>query len=77
MTILAPIMPWLQVALAIAIIIAILLQRSEEGLGSAFGGSGGGGVWHTKRGFEKTLFIGTIVMAGLFVLLNILNLFIQ
>ncbi|MBI2100392.1 MAG: preprotein translocase subunit SecG [Candidatus Vogelbacteria bacterium] len=76
MQILGNILPWLQVILSVLLVAAILVQRSEEGLGSAFGGSAGGGIMHTKRGLEKILFISTIVLAILFVLTSILNLFI-
>ncbi|MCC6290838.1 preprotein translocase subunit SecG [Candidatus Nomurabacteria bacterium] len=72
----ANILPWLQVALAVLLVVAILLQQSSEGLGSAFGGGNSGGVFHAKRGFEKTLFLGTIILAGLFIIANILNLFL-
>lgn len=76
MSVLANILPWMQVILAVLLVIAVLLQRSQEGLGSAFGGGSGGGVFHAKRGAEKFLFISTIVLAGLFIILNILNLFV-
>lgn len=76
MLFLANILPWLQVILAILLVTAILLQQSREGLGSAFGGNSGGGFAHAKRGAEKTLFIATIILAGLFIVLNVLNLFV-
>ena len=75
MELLAKILPWLQIALAVLMVAGILLQRSEEGLGSAFGGSGGG-VTYAKRGLEKKLFVATIVFAVLFVLASILTLFV-
>lgn len=65
------ILPWIHAAVAILLAAAILLQRSAEGLGSAFGGSGSGGVFHTKRGLEKYLFIGTIFLAIAFGLTSI------
>lgn len=76
MSFLANILPWVQVILAVLLVIAILLQQSQEGLGSAFGGGAGGGVFHAKRGAEKMLFISTIVLAGLFIILNIVHLFV-
>ena len=33
----------------------------------SFGGNAGGGFLYTKRGFERTLFIGTIVLGILFI----------
>lgn len=75
MSILALALPWLQVASAVLLIGAILLQRGDEGLGSAFGGALGG-VFYAKRGMEKWLFISTIVLAVIFVTINVLTLFI-
>ena len=64
---LLPLLPWVHVILSILLIIAILLQRNEAGLGAAFGGDTSGPSFQ-KRGIEKTLFIATIVIALLFVL---------
>lgn len=70
------ILPWIQVALSIALIALILFQQNEAGLGAAFGSNSEGGVSHKKRGLEKTLFNATIVIALLFVITAILSLFI-
>lgn len=64
---LVPLLPWVHVALSILLVIAILLQRNEAGLGAAFGGDSSGPSFQ-KRGVEKTLFIATIVIAILFAL---------
>ena len=61
------ILPYVQIALSIILVTGILLQRSEAGLGSAFGGEVGG-AYHTRRGFEKILFRGTIIVGAIFVL---------
>ncbi|MFM2357978.1 MAG: hypothetical protein RJA61_715 [Candidatus Parcubacteria bacterium] len=60
-------LPYIQIALGVLLIGLILLQRSEAGLGSAFGESGFGGNVHTRRGAEKTFFNLTVVIAILFV----------
>jgi preprotein translocase subunit SecG len=60
-----------QILISIGLIAVILLQQRGTGLGAAFGGEGG--VYRTKRGIEKTLFISTIVLATLFVVNAILN----
>ncbi len=63
------ILPYIQVLLAILLIILVLLQRSEAGLGSAFGGGNSmSSINYTRRGFEKTLFNATIVVSILFVI---------
>ncbi|OHA89278.1 MAG: preprotein translocase subunit SecG [Candidatus Zambryskibacteria bacterium RIFCSPHIGHO2_01_FULL_43_25] len=60
------VLPYVQIILSILLIGGILLQRSEAGLGSAFGGDGVGGGTFTRRGSEKVLFRLTIVIAILF-----------
>lgn len=69
-------MPWMQVGLSILLIITILLQQNEAGLGSAFGGGSAGGVSYTKRGLEKWLFRTSIVLAILFLAVAIAQLLI-
>lgn len=53
-----------QIVIAILLILAILLQNKGAGLSGVFGG--GGDVYRTKRGAEKTLFTATIVLIVLF-----------
>lgn len=66
----------IQIILSILIIAAILMQSSGSGLGSSFGG-GSAQSYHSRRGFEKTLFRATIALCGLFLLSSILPLFIS
>ncbi len=66
MELLTKIQPWAQIILSILLIGAVLLQQSEAGLGSAFGGDQSGQAFRTKRGLEKWMFIATIVLAILF-----------
>lgn len=54
-----------QIVLAVLLVTAILLQSKGTGLGGVFGG-GEGNIYRTKRGAEKVLFIGTIVLGVLF-----------
>lgn len=68
-------LPYIQVILSLLLIGAILLQRSEAGLGAGFGGSGGTGGRQTRRGFEKTLFHATIIVAILFAVSALIPLF--
>lgn len=53
-----------QIVISVLLVAAILLQQRGAGLSGLFGG--GGENYHTKRGFEKILFIATIVLAFLF-----------
>ncbi len=62
------ILPIIQIVLAVLLTVAVLFQQSEAGAGGAFGGSDSVSSWRTRRGFEKFLFTGTIVLAILFVL---------
>ncbi|KKU49811.1 MAG: Preprotein translocase, SecG subunit [Parcubacteria group bacterium GW2011_GWB1_49_7] len=64
----AQILPYIQIVLSVLLIALILLQRSEASLGAAFGGDSSTGNRFTRRGFEKTLFKGTILVAALFAL---------
>lgn len=68
------ILPIIQIVLAVLITAAVLLQQSEAGLGGAFGGSDSVSSWRTRRGFEKFLFVATIVLALLFIASAILAL---
>lgn len=61
--------PYIQIVLSVLLIGGVLLQQSEAGLGSMGGGGDGfSSGYHTKRGAEKTIFIGTIIVAVLFAL---------
>ncbi len=63
-----------QIIVSILLIVFVLLQERGGGLGSVFGGGGEGTPYHTRRGLEKSIFIGTIVLAVAFAALAILNL---
>ncbi len=58
-----------QMLLAIVLIAAVLLQARGSGF-SAFGSSDSS-IYHTRRGFEQTLFQFTIIVAVLWVLVSI------
>ena len=62
-----------QIVVAIAIIALILLQERSAGLSGIFGGSDGG-FYQTRRGLEKMIFSGTIVLAVIFAGLAIFQL---
>jgi len=58
-----------QILLAVILIAVILLQTRGSGF-SAFGSSDSS-IYHTRRGFERTLFQFTIVLAVFWVLVSI------
>ena len=66
------ILPVLQIAVAVLIVVAVLMQPSTAGMGGSFGGSDATQNFHTKRGFEKFLFIATIVLGVVFAALCVL-----
>jgi len=54
----------IEIISAVLLIGSILLQAKGTGLGSSFGG--GGEFYRSKRGLEKFLFVGTIVLIVIF-----------
>lgn len=60
------------IILSVVIIALILLQRSGADMGSAFGGGdASGSVTYTRRGFEKVIFVTTIIAGIAFLVLNL------
>lgn len=59
-----------QILIALVVIAAVVLQAKGAGLGNIFGGVGGDS-YRTRRGLERTLFRGTIVLMLVFVGLSI------
>ncbi len=70
---LIPLLPYIQIALSVLLVVAILIQKSEAGVGGSFGGSDNFNAgFQTRRGFEKKLFYFTIAIAILFVISSLL-----
>lgn len=65
-----------QLITAVAIIVLILLQERSSGLSGVLGGSESEGFYQTRRGLEKLIFRGTVVLVLLFLILSIVNLVI-
>ncbi len=63
----------LQIVISIALIVFVLLQERASGLGS-LGGGGGGTPYHSRRGMERFIYWGTIILGIAFVALAVLNL---
>lgn len=59
-----------QIIVAIALIVSILLQARGAGLGSVFGGTGT--VFKTRRGIERLLFNMSVFFAVMFAILSFL-----
>jgi len=65
----------IQIIVSIALIVLILLQERSSGLSGVFGG-GESSFYSQRRGIERLIFIATIVLAVIFALLSLWNLFI-
>ena len=59
------ILPYITLASAFLMVVAILLQQRGASLGAGFGSSGE--LFTTRRGFDKNLFDVTIIFAVIFV----------
>ena len=69
------ILPYIQIVLAVVLVTAILLQKTGSQVGGAFGGGDNfSSAFHTRRGFEKTLFTITITIAVLFFISSLITL---
>lgn len=64
----------LQIAVPTLLILLVLLQQRGTALGSIFGGEGG--FYLKRRGLEKKIFWGTVVLGVLFLAVSLLNLII-
>lgn len=68
MNVIGGLLPYIQIILSLALVAAILLQKTGSSLGGAFGADNFSSGFHTRRGAEKVLFEATIVFAVLFAL---------
>jgi protein translocase SecG subunit len=60
-------LPYIQIILAVLLVAAILMQKSDTGVSGTFGGADNwNNGYHTRRGFEKFIFNATIILAVLF-----------
>ena len=72
------VLPYVQIAISILLILSVLLQQSGAQNGGALGGGDNmSSVFHTRRGLEKTLFIATIVLGILFALTSFISLIVR
>lgn len=61
----------LQIVVSIVLIAVVLMQSRGSGFGGAFGTQGA--MFRTRRGIEKYLFRGTIVLAAIFVAISLMS----
>lgn len=64
-----------QIIISVLLILVILLQQRGGGLSPVLGGAGG--VYGTRRGVEKTIFVTTIILAVLFLLTALLSIVLK
>ncbi|MBI5134181.1 MAG: preprotein translocase subunit SecG [Candidatus Taylorbacteria bacterium] len=75
MSMISSVLPYIQIAVAVLLIVSVLLQNSGAQNGGALGGGDNmSSVFHTRRGLEKVLFTATIVFGVLFALTSFLSL---
>lgn len=70
----------LEVVVAILVMAGVLLQTPKAtGLGGTIGGGDGGlgGGYRTRRGLERQLFLTTWVLAAVFFLVSVANIWFQ
>lgn len=68
--------PLLHIIVSLGLVALILIQERSGGLSGLFGGEGGG-FYQTRRGVERIVFGGTIVLAILFVALALSQLIVR
>ena len=66
-----------QIAISVLLVVFVLLQQKGTGLSLTFGGGmGGGEFYHSRRGIEKVLHYGTIVLAVALVGVSLASVFV-
>jgi len=71
-------LPYIQIVVSLLIIGAVLLEQSSGAIGGAFGGGDNFATgFHTRRGFERVLLIGTTILAILFIVISFITLLIN
>ncbi len=64
-----------QIIVSILLIGGILLQQRGGGLSQVFGG--GTGLYRTRRGVERSIFIATIILAAVFLITAAFNIILR
>lgn len=71
------ILPYIQITLSVLLILGILLQKSGTDAGGAFGGGDSSVFYSTRRGFEKFMFVFTIIVGILLVISALVAIFVK
>ncbi len=66
LTVILNTLPYIQIFLAIVMVVLVLIQQTDSDAGGSFGG-GASAHFHTRRGAEKFIFYLTIIISILFV----------
>jgi protein translocase SecG subunit len=66
-------LPYAEIVLSFLLIVGVVLQQRGATLGGAFGGDNFASTFYKRRGAEKFLFNGTIIVAILLVVAAIAN----
>ncbi len=66
LTVILNTLPYIQIFLAILLVILVLIQQTDSDAGGSFGG-GAVAHFHTRRGPEKFIFYFTIIITVLFI----------
>jgi protein translocase SecG subunit len=77
MSLVIKILPYIEIILGVILILAILLQQTGSNVGGALGGGDGTSFHSTRRGFEKFLFILSIICGIFFALSAILSIVLK
>lgn len=77
MSLVIKILPYIEIILGVILVLAILLQQTGSNVGGALGGGDTSSFHSTRRGFEKFLFVLSIVCAVLFVASALISVLIK
>ena len=73
----ARILPHVTLVPLVLLVASILLQQTGASMGGAFGGDNFTAGYHTRRGFERTLFYGSIALGVLLALSSFVALLLK
>ncbi len=77
MNTIANLLPYIQLILAVLLIVIIMLQRPGEGIEGALGGTASNLSHFARRGGERVMFFGTITIALLFVISAVIGILLS